>query len=88
VKAFIILLLGLVVGFSCSFINWGRSEALHGQGLPFPVVIWEAGRDYPNPLSYGFNALSGAILALAIWGVSAVVRRIIIRAKQASRGKP
>ena len=38
----------LVLSFPISFIKWGSADALHGEGIPIPSVIWDRKSNYDS----------------------------------------
>ena len=40
-----------LLGLISSFIKWGRPDHFHGQGFPFPIVMWDKAKKYNEHLS-------------------------------------
>lgn len=72
-------------GFILSFIPWGKPDQLHGEGVPFPVVIWAKDKgsdiflDYVAPHSLLLNMAAVLILLPLLTFLFLIIRKLVRR---------
>lgn len=71
----ILISCSIIAGIFLNHLNWGVKGGFSGVGWPFPVVIWDNGRDYVSLLGYALNP----IIMLAFCILLLVINRLFLR---------
>jgi len=66
--------LGFLLGLLGCFVPFGAEaqtiasnpNSFYGFGVPFPIVMWEDGRDYPGPLALALNPITYAVCGILV----------------------
>ena len=73
----ILLAASCFIGVGLSGIPWGRESGFHGNGFPFPVVMWD--RHPTTGQLVPYSSLLGAVLNIAVCFILAACIWFILR---------